>query len=252
MIAIKKRVSQVAVVSSCSIVRIALAELLCEESLTMTWSSASSGEEVLKLLRNAPVDMLILMLHVHADSLPEEMDLLRTLRYAWPQMRLVVVPDKDIHYVEMLLHMQGVKEIFSMQQPLSEWRTGLRYACEIEDLPEVHPVRFVIDYNWLSPTEALVIRHLIEGQSLPEIAVTLMRNVKTISCHKSSAMKKLGLTHYSELVAVKSLLSSGLGFHKEPLLMPTASSKIRTAIYERKFHQQVFKARLNGDVLRPS
>ncbi len=45
----------------------------------------------------------------------------------------------------------------------------------------------------LSPTERTVLRYMSSGLSIPEIAVQLERNIKTIRAHKYNAMLKLGV-----------------------------------------------------------
>lgn len=45
----------------------------------------------------------------------------------------------------------------------------------------------------LSPTEHVILRHMTRGLSIPDIAVLLDRNIKTVRAHKFNAMAKLGV-----------------------------------------------------------
>lgn len=52
---------------------------------------------------------------------------------------------------------------------------------------------YVSQNRMLSPTERAILRYMSCGYSIPEIAVQLGRNVKTIRAHKFNAMVKLGV-----------------------------------------------------------
>lgn len=52
----------------------------------------------------------------------------------------------------------------------------------------------------LSPRELEIIRHFISGVSVGDIAVAMNRSIKTVSTHKISAMRKLGVDTDHELV----------------------------------------------------
>src|SRR3546814_1104435 len=51
----------------------------------------------------------------------------------------------------------------------------------------------------LSKREREVIRLLAQGLTVTEIAQRICRSVKTVSCHKANAMRKLGIHTHSQL-----------------------------------------------------
>lgn len=58
----------------------------------------------------------------------------------------------------------------------------------------------------LSPTERAILHHMTRGLSMPDIAIVLDRNVKTIRAHKFNAMVKLGLNSEVALLHAADLL----------------------------------------------
>lgn len=52
---------------------------------------------------------------------------------------------------------------------------------------------YVSQNRTLSPTERAILQCMTRGLSMPEIAVQLERNIKTIRAHKFNAMAKLGV-----------------------------------------------------------
>ncbi|MGK9172463.1 DNA-binding transcriptional activator BglJ [Yokenella regensburgei] len=66
---------------------------------------------------------------------------------------------------------------------------------------------YVSRSRMLSPTEHAILRHMSRGLSIPEIAITLDRNIKTVRAHKFNAMAKLGinsevaLLHAADIIA---------------------------------------------------
>lgn len=53
--------------------------------------------------------------------------------------------------------------------------------------------KYLSQHRLLSPTEREILRYMSCGYSIPEIAVRLARNIKTIRAHKFNVMTKLGV-----------------------------------------------------------
>jgi two-component system, NarL family, captular synthesis response regulator RcsB len=51
----------------------------------------------------------------------------------------------------------------------------------------------------LSPREIEVVRLFVSGMTIKEIAERLSRSIKTVSSHKTAALRKLGLARASQL-----------------------------------------------------
>lgn len=59
----------------------------------------------------------------------------------------------------------------------------------------------------LSPTERAILTHMTRGLSIPEIAIALDRNIKTIRAHKFNAMSKLGIHSEVALLHAADIIS---------------------------------------------
>ncbi len=58
----------------------------------------------------------------------------------------------------------------------------------------------------LSPTEREILRFMSNGYSMPQIAVQLERNIKTIRAHKFNVMSKLGVSSDAGLLDAADIL----------------------------------------------
>lgn len=58
----------------------------------------------------------------------------------------------------------------------------------------------------LSPTEREILRFMSCGYSMPQIAVELARNIKTIRAHKFNVMSKLGVNSDAGLLHAADIL----------------------------------------------
>jgi DNA-binding NarL/FixJ family response regulator len=66
---------------------------------------------------------------------------------------------------------------------------------------------YVSHTRMLSPTERAILTHMTRGLSIPEIAVALDRNIKTIRAHKFNAMAKLGIRSEVALLHAADIIS---------------------------------------------
>ena len=60
----------------------------------------------------------------------------------------------------------------------------------------------------ISPTEREILRFMSNGYSMPQIAVQLERNIKTIRAHKFNVMSKLGVSSDAGLLDAADILLS--------------------------------------------
>lgn len=67
---------------------------------------------------------------------------------------------------------------------------------------------FVSSSRMLSPTERAILQFMARGYSMPEIAVHLERNIKTIRAHKFNAMTKLGVSSDMGLLHAADILNN--------------------------------------------
>lgn len=197
---------QVAVVSPCQMVRIALPALFSQCSCKLSWQSENYQEQVLQQLLEYPVDLLIISLHIYQPNLPCAIRLIQRLQTIHPKPRLIVTIDVDIPYLVSRLRDWGIDKVITLRLPLADWHKQFHLidGLEIPSLIE-QPAgrRQRIKIASLSPMESRIMRYFLEGFSLSEIASLMMRSIKTISGQKSRALHKMGISHYAQLVALK-------------------------------------------------
>ena len=65
---------------------------------------------------------------------------------------------------------------------------------------------YINQCRMLSPTEREILRFMSNGYSMPQIAVQLERNIKTIRAHKFNVMSKLGVSSDAGLLDAADIL----------------------------------------------
>ncbi|MFV8866781.1 helix-turn-helix transcriptional regulator [Serratia fonticola] len=197
---------QVAVVSPCQMVRIALPALFSQCSCKLSWQSENYQEQVLQQLLEYPVDLLIISLHIYQPDLLQAIRLIQRLQAMYPKPRLIVTIDVDIPYLVSRLRDWGIDKVIALRLPLADWHKQLHLndGSEIPSLIEQPPgCRQLIKLVSLSPMETRIMYYFLEGFSLSEISGLMMRSIKTISGQKSRALHKMGIRNYAQLVALK-------------------------------------------------
>lgn len=193
----------VAVVSPCSFFQAGVWALLDTQSASRVWHCQKVGEAQWHLAAR-PVDMLVVSLHIGLPDLLPGLHFIQQVRTSLPSVALVVILDIPLPYLVTRLYRLGVRYILCLGQSLVSWQAMLRHILLAEDfqvgcaLPGCHE-------EVLSIAERQVVKYLIQGMSLTEIAALTTRSIKTISTQKAVAMRKLGIRHYAQLIAVQSV-----------------------------------------------
>ncbi|MGF6496234.1 two-component system capsular synthesis response regulator RcsB [Luteibacter sp. 621] len=170
-----------------------VAHLKTYPSLVVVGSSPNS-QHFRSLLAHMPADVALIDYSLAADD-PDGLSLVRSLRAAFPRMKLVVVSAyEDAPLVRRILAAGAHGFVAKSQDPDEVVRAidaamtdrvyvppGLESALETGDTPK------------LSPKETDVIRCLLDGMTVTQIASKFGRSLKTISAQKSSAYRKLGI-----------------------------------------------------------
>lgn len=134
---------------------------------------------------------------------------LACLAVNYPHMRRLVIADDDVEarLISALspLPLDGVISKASpldvLQDALFTSLNGARRATErTGNLWELH------QNCMLSPTEREILRFMSNGYSMPQIAVQLERNIKTIRAHKFNVMSKLGVSSDAGLLDAADIL----------------------------------------------
>jgi len=164
--------------------------------------------DLVKTLTQVPCDALVTDLAMpggrHGDGLP----LIGYLRRHFPALPVVVLTMLENAALIRRLGELGVIAIVSKADDLSHIGLAVRHVAR--GLPYAGPtVRAALDALSaggargaqvpLSPREVEVVRLFAAGMTMKEIAERLNRSIKTVSSHKTAALRKLGLARDSEL-----------------------------------------------------
>ena len=127
----------------------------------------------------------------------------------YPDMRCLVIADDDAEarLISALspLPLDGVlsKEasVPALQDALFTALSGTRRITESNS-----NLWYLNQSRMLSPTEREILRFMSCGYSMPQIAIELARNIKTIRAHKFNVMSKLGVNSDAGLLHAADIL----------------------------------------------
>ncbi|EHW4384262.1 DNA-binding transcriptional activator BglJ [Salmonella enterica subsp. enterica serovar Chester] len=134
---------------------------------------------------------------------------LTELAINYPHMRRLVIADDDAEArLISALSPLPLDGVISKASPLDVLQDALftslnsarRTTERTDNLWELH------QNCMLSPTEREILRFMSNGYSMPQIAVQLERNIKTIRAHKFNVMSKLGVSSDAGLLYAADIL----------------------------------------------
>ncbi|MEG0100126.1 MAG: DNA-binding transcriptional activator BglJ [Citrobacter sp.] len=134
---------------------------------------------------------------------------LTDLAVNYPRIRRVVIADDDaeVRLISSLspLPLDGV---ISKASSLDVLQDGLLTAldCVGQGTESTKNLWFINQNRMLSPTEREILRFMSNGYSMPQIAIQLERNIKTIRAHKFNVMSKLGVNSDAGLLDAADIL----------------------------------------------
>ena len=172
-------------------------------------AQARQSTDLVKVLTGGPCDALVTDLAMpgglHGDGLP----LISYVRRHFPVVPIVVLTMLENAALTQRLGEMGVIGIVSKSDDLAHIGLAVRHVARGLSYagPSVRALRGVLrtsggakgDHAQLSPREIEVIRLFASGMTVKEIAGRLHRSIKTVSSHKTAALRKLGLERDSEL-----------------------------------------------------
>jgi two-component system capsular synthesis response regulator RcsB len=201
-----KRKHYTAVISPCSMFHSGVQALLEANATSLVWCKQDITEAQ-QYQNEQPANLLIVSLHVWQTDLLPALRFIQHIRVTQPSVHLMVLLDVAIPYLVTRLRRLGVDHILSLKQPLTEWQTQLHQIVMEENLPLTGGNLPGCREETLSIAERNVLNYLIQGLSVSEISILMMRSTKTISSQKSCAMYKLGIRHCAQLIAVQSVFA---------------------------------------------
>lgn len=198
-------------------------EVLCanEDDMAVVGKFVHS-RELLNWLRTSKCDVLVLDYILQNDEM-DGLSLIKHLMVHYPSLNILLSTSVDSLAVIRTAYMLGVRGYIAKREEsatyLSAIRTianGQRYIPPriAEELSHVPMRKFgeglfdgaieedgqpLLPVRLLTPREAEVVYCYLEGMEIVDIAAKLKRSRKTVSGHKQSAMKKLGIGSDLEL-----------------------------------------------------
>ncbi|SFW22309.1 response regulator transcription factor [Luteibacter sp. UNCMF366Tsu5.1] len=172
-------------------------------SIVIVGSHASS-RPFRAMLASMPVDVAIIDYSLALDDI-DGVALIKLLRASYPKMKILVVSAHEQGLVVHSLRQAGADGFVAKSQDPDEviraidaLMTGREYLpsrdAEAAERPNLVP---------LSPREWEVVRQLLEGMTVGQIAARSGRSLKTISTQKSAAFRKLRITSDNELYLMR-------------------------------------------------
>lgn len=169
-------------------------------------AEARQSTDLVRLLASMPCEALVTDLAMpggrHGDGLP----LIGYVRRHFPGVAVVVLTMLENAALIRRLGELGVTGVVSKSDDFSHIGLAIRHV--MHGLSYAGPsVRATFDATCasrsnavsLSPREVEVVRLFAAGMTVTEIAERLNRSIKTVSSHKTAALRKLGLKRDSEL-----------------------------------------------------
>ena len=191
---------RVAIVDDHPVVRQGIGALLASQPEIEVVGSADSVDSALKLIRESPIDVLLLDIRLGTDSG------LRLLRDASvgadaerpPLPAVVVLSAYDYpQYAEAALRL-GAAGFVIKSAPLEELIDAIRRAAAGGLAFAVRPRP---GQSHISPREMEVVRLVVDGRSNDEIGAQLGIGVKTVETHLRRLFERLSVASRTELAA---------------------------------------------------
>jgi DNA-binding NarL/FixJ family response regulator len=166
--------------------------------------SHSSSRPFRAMLATMPVDVALIDYSLAMDDI-DGIALIKLLRASYPRMRILVVSAHDQGLVIHSLRQAGADGFVAKSQDPDEViraidavMTGREYLP-----PRDQDTTATAELVPLSPREWEVIRQLLEGLTVGQIATRSGRSLKTISTQKTAAFRKLQIASDNELYLLR-------------------------------------------------
>ncbi len=177
---------------------------------------AADGNQVMDLVREHEFDVLVLDLSMPGRS---GMELIKLVKAERPKLRILVLSmHQELQYAVRAIK-SGASGYLTKESAPAQLVQAIRkiagggafITAEVAEQLALGamPGSEAAPHEALSDREFEVMRLLVSGASVTDIAGKLKLSVKTVSTHKSNLMQKMGLQNQAELV--RYAIRHGLG-----------------------------------------
>ena len=198
--------TRIAIADDHVLVRRGLAELLREMDDFRVVGEASSGDELLRLVRDERVDVVVMDMSMPG---PSGLDLVKSIKAEFPKLPILVLsahPEDQYAVRVVRAGAMGYLTKESAEADLVEAvrrvASGKRYltqnlAASLLDALDADPDED--PHAALSDREYQVLRLIASGMTVGGIAEQLSLSVKTVSTYRSRLLQKMGMSNNSEI-----------------------------------------------------
>lgn len=198
---------RVAIADDHRIVREGLKQLLATEDDIVVVGEAVNGHEVLARIRDTELDVLVLDLSMPGKT---GMDLIKQIKSEKPKLRIVVLTMHAEQQYAVRAIKAGASGYLTKDSASSQLVDAIRkvaakgafISAEVAErlAHEAHGTHEGLPHETLSDREYQVLRLLVAGESLTDIARQLNLSVKTVSTHKTRIMQKMDIDNQAALI----------------------------------------------------
>ena len=192
----ESRVVRVAVADDHPIVRAGICGILSSDSKIRLVGEAENGQQAVELVRKHGIDVLVLDLAMPGRA---GLSLLRQVRDEAPEMRVIVFSSYDpLSHKDRSLAL-GASAYLAKDTPPTEILQTIHQVME-------RPVQKRTTDSESAPHTRLSVRQydifvrLVHGESVTDIAKNLHLSVKTVSTHKVTVQRRIGVQSVVDLV----------------------------------------------------
>lgn len=198
---------RVLLVDDHSIVREGLKRILGAAGEGCAIEEASSGFQALECLRRKPADVAVVDLTMRGMS---GLDLVRRIKTEFPKVAVLVLTMHAEEQYAMRSFKAGANGFVTKDTAAAELVGAIRKVAaggayvtpSVAEHFVMHlsGVEAAPRHSQLSDRELQVLRGIVAGRRLTDIALDLHLSVKTVSTHKSRIQEKLQLPNMAELI----------------------------------------------------
>lgn len=190
-----------------ALVREGLVQFLSMSPDIQVVAEANNGDELLEKLPITTPDLLLLDMAMPGKC---GVDLVSHIKSRYPDLKILVLSMHDDASIVLRAMKAGasgyiskncspqdlldaIRKVVATGKYLSpQMAEQLAYASAVQDQDDIELI--------LSEREREILRLIVEGKRISEIAEQLFISDKTVSTHKSHLLRKLGLRNVAELV----------------------------------------------------
>ncbi len=190
-----------------TIVREGLKQLLSASADFTIAGEAGNGHEVIERVRELELDVLLLDISMPGRS---GIELIRQVKSEKPRLSILVLSMHEEEQYAVRALRAGASGYLTKESASAQLLSAIRKVASggafitttvAEQLAlAAMPHAETAPHQTLSDREFQVMRMLVAGRSITDIAGELNLSVKTISTHKTRLMQKLNLTNQTELI----------------------------------------------------